>query len=302
MAERKQPAIVARDLPGLFQSADTASTRAQRLYLRLVAADLCVMLIGATLGAMSFRETRAAESLALASAVSIAAGLMLSYTLQAQKLSRTWYGGRALAEAAKTSAWLYMMRAHPFEDPSDENAERALLSTFDSFVHDHSSGVVMPSGQPPQHPQVTPAMRSTRSLPAAERRVVYLESRLGEQRAWYAARAAANARNARHFFILVIACHGLALIAAIARVRWPEGSVNFTGVFVALAAAFIAWTQLRRYEEQAHVYAMTAYELTALEEQAELARKDEDLERFVEQAENTISRENALWIARRREA
>lgn len=300
MAEQAKPTIVTGDLPGLFQAADTSSAAAQKLYLKLVAADLSVMLVGAALGALSVSGSRHAQLLALASAISVAIGLVLTLTLQSQRLSAIWYDGRAVAEATKTSAWRYMMRAYPYGDEvSDADVDRSLTSAFDSFLRDRRGLAGSLPSSLAQLPQITTAMRDTRVRAVADRKAVYVESRLTDQRLWYAARAEHNSKRAKLLFMLVIACHALALVAAIANVRWPESPFNLTGVFAALAAALIAWTQLKKYEEQANVYGLTAQELRSIEEQGRHANAEDTFSRFVEEAESAITRENAIWLARR---
>lgn len=299
MSQSAAAAIAPVDLPGLFQAADAASTRAQKRYLNLVAADLAVMLLGAALGAISVSASGAAQGLALASAIAIATGLVLTLTLQAQRLSATWYDGRAVAEAAKTSAWRYMMGAYPYGKLDQTDVDKAFISAFDSLLHDRRGlAGSLPSGLA-QLPQISDAMRETRALPVASRKEMYATFRLADQRMWYAARAEKNSTRAAQLFALVIACHSLALVAAIVNVRWPETRINLTGVFAALAAALIAWTQLKKYEEQANVYGMTALELRSIEEQGRNADSDETFSRFVEEAESAITRENALWLSRR---
>src|SRR5687767_10533496 len=136
-------------------------------------------------------------------------------------------------------------------------------------------------------------------LPVSQRKSAYVQSRLADQRLWYAAKAEYNSRRAKMLFSLVIGCHALALVAAIANVRWPEGRFNLTGVFAALASALIAWTQLKKYEEQANVYGLTAQELRSIEEQGRHADTEDAFARFVEEAEGAITRENAIWLAKR---
>src|SRR5688500_7219857 len=300
MAERVQPAIGPEALPGLFQAADAASAKAQSSYLKLVAADLTIMLAGAALGAVSVSGVGSAQVLALASAICVGIGLVLTLTLLAQKLSATWYDGRAVAEAAKTSAWRYMMRAYPYgSDTAEGSVDASLVSALDSFLRDRRGlAGSLPSGLA-QLPHITDAMRETRALPVSPRKSAYVQSRLADQRLWYAAKGEYNSRRAKMLFSLVIGCHALALVAAIANVRWPEGRFNLTGVFAALASALIAWTQLKKYEEQANVYGLTAQELRSIEEQGRHADTEEAFARFVEEAEGAITRENAIWLAKR---
>ena len=88
--------------------------------------------------------------------------------------------------------------------------------------------------------------------------------------------------------------------AAIALVRWPGSQVNLTGVFTALAAALIGWTQLRKYDELASVYGMSAQKLTSLIDRMPHVADDENFSALVGFAEDVISRENSGWVARRR--
>lgn len=300
MTGSSEPRITNADMPGLFQASDAASSRAQRMYLYLVALDLGVMIIGAALGAVSVTNSELKQELALASAVSVAIGFALTLALQAQRLSATWYNGRAVAESAKTTAWRYMMCANPYtRDLSDADADRTFIAALDSFLKERKSLAASLSTQLVALPEVSDAMRAVRALPYENRKNLYVESRVADQRVWYSARAEFNARRARLFFVLLLVSQALALITAIAVVRWPDAAVNFTGVFAALASALIAWTQLKKHEELATMYGLTAQELRSVEDQARHVSNEEQFSGFVLTAEDAISREHALWLTRR---
>jgi hypothetical protein len=71
-----------------------------------------------------------------------------------------------------------------------------------------------------------------------------------------------------------------------------------SGVFSALASALIAWLQLRQHEELSQTYSMAALELGFIEEQAPRMVNEKDLSSFVNDGENSVSREHNLWISR----
>jgi hypothetical protein len=66
-----------------------------------------------------------------------------------------------------------------------------------------------------------------------------------------------------------------------------------------VASPLIAWTQLKKYEEQATMYGLTAQELRSVEDRARHVTDEEQFTRFVLTAESAISREHALWLTRR---
>jgi len=100
------------DYPALFKSADEASNRKQKLYLRLVGAEYVLLLIAAI---FSLHELASANFYLLFALIFIfATALLLTRALT--KPEQDWYRCRALAESVKTLTWRYMMRAAPFND------------------------------------------------------------------------------------------------------------------------------------------------------------------------------------------
>jgi hypothetical protein len=288
------------DLPGLFQAADESASRAQKRYAQLVALDLGVMITGALLGALSLGGEGAKQELALASAIAIAISFAMTFALKSEHFSGTWYDGRAVAESTKTTAWLYMMRADPYGNAkTDADADREFSDSLDSFVKERKKLAGSLAARTAALPEITDAMRAVRAMTLNDRKSLYGESRITDQRKWYATKSELNSRKSSLFFGLILICQGLALVAAIILVRWPEPKVNFTGVFAALAAALIAWTQLKKHEELASVYGLTAQELGSVATQARHASTEQEFSQFVGKAENAITREHTLWLARR---
>ena len=99
--------------------------------------------------------------------------------------------------------------------------------------------------------------------------------------------------------MVILVSQAMALAAAAFMIASPGSKWNLVGVFSALASALVAWLQVRQHEELAQSYAVAALELGFIEEQGSRLGSDADFSNFVGDAENAISREHTLWIARR---
>jgi hypothetical protein len=65
------------------------------------------------------------------------------------------------------------------------------------------------------------------------------------------------------------------------------------------AATGVAWSQSRRHEELVQSYGLAAHELNELETVVGGVGTEAMFKEFIEQAEETISREHTMWCARR---
>jgi hypothetical protein len=70
-------------------------------------------------------------------------------------------------------------------------------------------------------------------------------------------------------------------------------------VFSTLASATVAWGAIKRYQELAQAYGLAAQELSLIAARAPHVGTEVELARFVNDAETAISREHAMWVARR---
>jgi hypothetical protein len=70
-------------------------------------------------------------------------------------------------------------------------------------------------------------------------------------------------------------------------------------LFAAMANAFVAWPQVKQHESVAQAYAIATMDLGLIQEQGARIEGDAQLAAFVADAENAISREHTLWVARR---
>jgi hypothetical protein len=151
----------------------------------------------------------------------------------------------------------------------------------------------------PDAPQITPEMRDCRRQCIGERLALYLRERAEDQRCWYSSKAAASRTLHMKWFWMATLGQAAALTSAILMAQATGSPINPTGAFAAIAAAAMAWLQMKRYQDLAQAYALAAHELGLIEVEAQHVRAEAELSAFVANAENAISREHTMWVARR---
>ena len=288
------------DLPALYRAADEASLEGQRKYLRLIKADLVVLLAGAAFASFDVGDPSLHKGLLVVSAILLAAGAIITLVLSRKTYKNRWYGGRAAAESAKTLAWRYMMRSEPFDDTGEPESvdQRFTRSLREVLLESENLAMSFQNGLGAA-PQISEVMREVRESSLSDRKDLYVSNRIQDQRKWYSDKSNLNARREDLWFWIVAGSQLLALAAAILMVAAPDIWANPTGVFSTLAAAALAWLQVKQHEELAQSYSVAAHELGLIAEQSRHVEHEGKFSTFVADAETAISREHTLWLARR---
>lgn len=300
VALRMAKAIANSDLPALYQAADEASVDAQRKYLSLVKADLIVLLAGAFFASFDVDDVSAHKILLILSAALLATGAIITIVISQKTYKKRWYGGRAVAESVKTLAWRFMMRAEPFDDAdARETVDEKFTRSLREVLFEGANLTLTLPNTISSARQITDRMREVRLSELDARKAIYVRDRIDDQQGWYYSKSSANASREELWFWLVAGAQLLALLAAIAMVAFPDVWGNPTGVFATIAAAGLAWLQVKQHEELSQSYAVAAQELGLIAEQARYATDEAKFSVFVADAETAISREHTLWLARR---
>jgi hypothetical protein len=288
------------DMPALFSDADQASLRAQATYLRLVRVDIALILVAAALGSASPSDLDTRAVLATISAVVFAATIVLSAALAVRRYDRTWFGGRAIAASVKTLAWRYAMRAEPY-DIQNLNADKRFVADLRAIMEQRKylATALIAQDADTARDQITEGMRRVRAAEPSKRKDVYLSDRVDDQRSWYRRKSSDNGKAEGRWFLVLVSAQIFGMVAAIVLVRWPSLPINAIGLFAAIAAASAAWMQVKRHQELAQSYAIAGNELGLIRSRGSRALSEAELSLFVSDAENAISREHTLWVARR---
>lgn len=282
------------ELPALYRSADAASRRAQNEYLLLFAANGMALVIGSL-----FATTLASWAYsAIVGTICFLTSLGLFLSGQLRESRQRWYQARALAESIKTSTWRYLMRADPYDKGTTEEADTLFRKVLSELIKDNQSlGRSIADGSC-DGDQVTTSMRQTQQESYAVKKELYHSKRIKDQRAWYQRKAKYNARQSRVFCVLICVAYVALAVMMLVRIRQPDGSYPIA-VFSVLASVLISWTQLKRFDELASAYALTAHEVGIIESRYNRVVSVEGLSDFVADAENAFSREHTQWVARR---
>jgi hypothetical protein len=182
---------------------------------------------------------------------------------------------------------------------SPQQAVREFTTKLEAILRERKLSAIALGGTLGAQAQVTDRMRQVRALGTAERKELYLKFRIDDQRQWYSNKAGRSQTSEERWFLAVVCSQLLAALSAVVLVGWPEAPANPISFFSALAAALLAWVQVKRYQELAQSYGQAAHELGLILAQAEYITTDDALSIFVADAENAISREHTMWTARR---
>ena len=281
--------------PALFRSADDASNKKQKTYLRLIGAEYAILLLASFLSDSAFKG--ATFYLLYAFVFVLAVVLLLVRNLW--KLQQDWYRCRALAESVKTLTWRYIMRAAPFADgPSlqDARAEfrNQLYRTFDA--NRATADKIDPNWSADD--QITDEMDHIRAFSLDERKKYYTAHRLNDQRTWYTRKAGENNRSARNWVIASVAAYVLAFALVLARIKFPDWGFWGIGPIIVFASSALGWMQVKKFNELAAAYTVTAHEIGLIRPQLDAVASESDFSDFINDAELAFSREHTLWIAR----
>jgi hypothetical protein len=193
-----------------------------------------------------------------------------------------------------------MMKADPYGESDDLRAvDRQFLNDLRSMLEKGESYPEIAEIKVGTGDQITPQMREVRSLAVENRLEVYKKSRIDDQRSWYSSKASTNRKLKRRIFGVVLMAQFTAFGFAIWTIIQPSRTFDPTGILATTATAFMAWMQVKRYDELAQSYSVASQDLGMVAEEAQHLESEEDLTDFVADAENAISREHTLWLARR---
>jgi hypothetical protein len=283
------------DLPGLYQSADAASLRAQSWYFGSLAVYLVLLVCAALVSFLWPTNTQGA----LASAVLFLVTLGILIGLKVKKPDDIWYNGRAVAESVKTRSWRWMMQAEPYQDIGNPEITsklfirdlKSILSQNRSLSHEltSSAGVLDPISQ---------KMKAIRSLSLEERLEFYQEQRVRNQADWYAKKSIFNKKRAFQWFCASIALHAIAILTLLYRILEPGASAPVE-IIATAAGAVLTWLQAKKHSELNSSYGLTAHEIVLIKGEALSVRSEKELSEFVLNSESAFSREHTQWTARK---
>ncbi|MGH2829467.1 MAG: DUF4231 domain-containing protein [Actinomycetota bacterium] len=294
------PAVVLGrdDLPAVFRLSDDASKRAQEVFFTATRLRLAMLVVAGGAGGFTWSLGRA-DLAAVVGACALVAAIMVESYLLRQRPEREWYEGRAAAETARSLAWRYAVRGDPF--PSTLSAGKAaelLVARLRQIPSDLRTIELRPSLEHDSQ-QIGARMKALRDLPLEQRKAAYLDGRVRDQRTWYSSKSVFHGDRARRFGVAMIVAEATGVIGAVLQAAGLLGDLDPTALAPALAASIGAWAQAKQHQTLSRAYGIAALELVSIAELVPVRRTEAQWSRFVEDAEEAISREHTLWRAGR---
>lgn len=285
------------EFPALYTAADGMSGESQSNFLSLIRVEYVLLFICAL---MSLDWSRKAGFFLIYALVLMAA-LAIAVARNMMKPEQSWYRGRALAESVKTSAWRFCMRAAPFNDrPSISQSKKEFREHLLEIL---KANRFMGDRLPPDSAADAPlpeTMVSTRLLGLQARKQYYRDYRIKDQRTWYAKKAKLNRNASRFWFFVGITAYAVAIALAVSRIAFPSWQFWPIDAVLVFASAVLGWTQVKRFNELASSYTLTAHEIGILQGRLdEIGEGEEEkFSDFINEAEQAFSREHTQWVAR----
>lgn len=283
------------DFPALYNSADSASLRAQGHYFGALKSYLFLLILAAF---VSYAwPTNVYGAIASAALFLITLGILV--WLKVQKPEDIWYNGRAVAESVKTRTWRWIMKSEPYdEDIPEEQAQRELLNDIKAILDQNRSLSHVLEWTPDLGEAISEKMKIIRSLPWSQRLETYIRDRVDNQSVWYSKKSQLNRRLAKRWFIVSIVLHSTAVLLLLYRIKEPSSSLPIE-VIATAAGAVLTWVQAKKHNELNSSYALAAHEIVLIKGESVSVKDESQLSEFVINSEAAFSREHTQWTARK---
>ena len=282
-------------MPAVMKSAESLSKEGQDATVRRNSCYLSLLALSAAASLIDVKVRH--DTLELGAAVSVITlvmALSLQVHLFAHPSEQLWYRGRAAAESIKTTAWLFSVGGDPFP-VSSATAEADFIERVRQLLHELRD-LSLPVSQGVD--QISQAMRTTRALSFSERKTFYLINRITDQLDWYGDKARLNGRRAKQWAAVATVATTLAVILGVLHAL-VLFNFDLIGPLTTFAAGANAWGQLRQHRTLAAAYSTTQQDLALVREEAHAVVNEHAWQQYVATAEEALSREHTLWLARR---
>jgi hypothetical protein len=277
-------------MPALYGAAERTSAEGQARFRRLIASSLALLVVAAV-GGMVDRSWGG-----WLSAAAFSGSVLVTALWIVRRAENDWYDGRAGAESIKSMTWKFAVGGEPYAvDECD--AETRYGSDIEALVSEIDR--LGSSLRAPPSEGGTDALARLRVASLDGRRAVYREQRVTDQRQWYARRAGEHRASARRWQLAMVCAQILGIVGAVLK-GVDVVHADLLSLLATVAAAIAAWTNAA---DSLHV--ARAYDFATLDLDAVLGRigdptTEAEWAAFVADAEQAMSREHGMWLARKR--
>lgn len=282
------------DFPPLFLSADQASNCKQNKYLRLVRGEYFLLFASACI---AFSSSKTPDFIVVSALVLIGAVAAMGWRAHS-KPEQAWYKCRALAESVKTLSWRFCMRSAPYDDDLVDDARADFRKNLSELLETNSELGRSLADFNNGGRQVTETMIDLRQSDLSSRKIVYIQKRVRDQQDWYQRKAKSNACWSSRWLAGAFVCYAIGIGMILAPLHTPTLPTLPVEPIIVCASAILGWMQIKKFNELASAYALTAQEIGIAEDKIAGADGEEAFSDAVNEVELVFSREHTQWIAR----
>jgi SMODS and SLOG-associating 2TM effector domain 1/SMODS and SLOG-associating 2TM effector domain 3 len=213
---------------------------------------------------------------------------------QNKSFMKGWQNTRFIAESVLTNAWLFSFKIGIY-NTDEKKAKSLFIDTADEI----KSKVDIKSFYAyydPELPHIADWMEEYFNKTIPEKKAIYIKYRLDDQIRWYTRKAQFNGRQSEKWFTISwLLMVGSIILATLTLIKViPQYA--FLAFFATIISTIQTWKQTKRFDELKVTYAVAANELRSIKGKFELVNDEQDILKFVEEAEKSISREHKLWF------
>jgi len=230
--------------PSLYNVTNKRSSSHQKKYFLFLMTEYVTLILSAVNAFLIYDEKYIV-------ALVLFSFLMLLMVLKVKKTSeQEWYKYRAITESIKTVSWKFSMRSDPFNDES----EAKNIATLSNYLEDIVGGseFISKSIDPKSIDEstVTNDMKELRKLSFEERRDIYVEDRVSDQRDWYVRKAQVNKDAGKRWSICMFCIYALAFLCSLYNAyNATPGNIIPISILTTIASSLVGWVQVKRYSE-----------------------------------------------------
>lgn len=274
--------------PRIQRVASKSSKTYQGLSIFLLSVNMIVLVLAACVGVFNFSYL----TFAYPKTSLLVLSVLIAYFSSRLHLKQKWYASRSLSETVKSLTWRYYARALPFGS-SDVNGGEVFHQSI-SLACSESNDLI--------GCEKFKACKSYSGMDFSmytleEKVAFYVSERLRKQLAWYTRKARTNRRMGLICLWVFVLCNCVAVYFSMQEESGGSGSVS--GVFIAIATAFLGWIEAKKYDELAAAYRLTKCEIEKVIFDVHVVSNDFEFSQFVTEAEGLFSREHTQWAAKR---
>jgi hypothetical protein len=288
-----------QDYPCNYLDSNIASLKSQSTYKGLIWTILVIMLFSTVLSSISTQHITSESVFNKINGYVLLVSCFGSVFLTYLKPEKNWYIGRAVAESIKTLSWKYMMLTDPFNIDNDyESRELFITRCAEIMKAAMEKDNFVPKLNCHHKDFVTEKMIAIRALSFLERKNIYATERIENQISWYTTKSELNQKKGNIWTVVLAGSQFIAATYLIFIQSKPLG-VDFNTILIFIATSSISILEMNKFRELTQSYAFTAFELNTIRNRFGLITNENELDNFVDDAEQAISREHTMWLARR---